>query len=75
MGTNNICPDKVPVHVVDKKFTACNPKTTELRDCELIGVCVVIRSNTVRILFGYGFNVCLSNPRAASLRLEMISHE
>ena len=32
---------------VDKKYTGCNLKTTELLDCTLIGVCAVIRSNTV----------------------------
>ena len=28
--------------------TGCNLKTTELLDCALIGVCVVIRSNMVK---------------------------
>ena len=32
---------------VDKKYTGYNLKTKELLDCALIGVCVVIRSNTV----------------------------
>ena len=32
---------------VDKKYTGCNLKTTELLDRGLTGVCVVIRSNTV----------------------------
>ena len=32
---------------VDKKYTGCSLKITELLDCALIGVCVVIRSNTV----------------------------
>ena len=32
---------------VDKKYTCCNLKTTELLDCALIGICAVIRSNTV----------------------------
>ena len=32
---------------VDKKYTSCNLKTTELLDCVLIGICAVIRSNTV----------------------------
>ena len=31
----------------DKKYTGCNLKTTEFLDCALIGVCAVIRSNTV----------------------------
>ena len=43
MGTHNICLNKE----VDKKYTGCNLKTAELLDCALIGVCVVIRSNTV----------------------------
>ena len=30
-----------------KKYTGCNLKTTEFLDCALIGVCAVIRSNTV----------------------------
>ena len=45
MGTHNICLYKE----VDKKYTVCNLKTTELLDCALIGVCAVIRSNTVHI--------------------------
>ena len=44
MGTHNICLYKE----VDKKYTGYNLKTMELLDCALIGVCVVIRSNTVR---------------------------
>ena len=32
---------------VDKKYTGCNLKATELLDRALIGVCVVIRLNTV----------------------------
>ena len=43
MGTHNICLYKE----VDKKYTGCNLKTRELLDCVLIGVCAVIRSNTV----------------------------
>ena len=43
MGTHNICLYKE----VDKKYTACNLKTTELLDCVLKGVCVVIRLNMV----------------------------
>ena len=35
---------------VDKKYTGCNLKTIELLDYALIGVCVVIKSNTVFIL-------------------------
>ena len=43
MGTHNICLYKE----VDKKYKDCNLKTTELHACVLIGVCAVIRSNTV----------------------------
>ena len=43
MGTHNICLYKE----VDKKYTGCYLKTTEVLDCALIGVCAVIRSNTV----------------------------
>ena len=43
MGTHNICVYKE----VDKKYTGYNLKTMELLDCALIGVCAVIRSNTV----------------------------
>ena len=32
---------------VKKKYTGCNLKTMEFLDCALIGVCAVIRSNTV----------------------------
>ena len=30
-----------------KKYTGCNLKNTKLLDCALIGVCVLIRSDTV----------------------------
>ena len=43
MSTHSICLYKK----VDKKYTGCNLKTTELLDCALVGVCAVIRSNTV----------------------------
>ena len=43
MSTHNICLYKE----VDKKYTDYNLRTTELLDCVLIGVCVVITSNTV----------------------------
>ena len=42
-STRSICFYKV----VDKKYSYCNLKTMELLDCALIGVCAVIRSNTV----------------------------
>ena len=47
MGTHNICLYKK----IGKKYTGCNLKTTELLDCPLIGVCAVIRSNTIGIFF------------------------
>ena len=43
MGTHLNCIDKE----VKKKYTGCNLKTTEFLDCALVGVCAVIRSNTV----------------------------
>ena len=43
MSTHNICLYKD----VKKKYTGCNLKSTEFLDCGLIGVCAVIRSNTV----------------------------
>ena len=43
MGTHNICLYKE----VDKKYIGYNLKTMELLNCALIGVCAVIRSNTV----------------------------
>ena len=43
MSTHNIC----LYEEVDKKYTGCNLKATELLDCALIGVCAVIRMNTV----------------------------
>ena len=46
MGAYNICLYKE----ADKKYTGCNLKTIELLDCVLIGVCVVIRLNTVEHL-------------------------
>ena len=45
MGTHNIC----LYTEVDKKYSGSNLKTTELLECVLIGVCAVIRSNTVTI--------------------------
>ena len=47
MSTHNICLYKE----VKKKYIDCNLKTTEFLDCGLIGVCVVIRSNTVSIFW------------------------
>ena len=43
IGAHNICRYKE----IDKKYTGCNLKTTKMLDCALIGVCAVIRSNTV----------------------------
>ena len=47
MGTHNICLYKEVV----KKYTGCILKNMELLDCALIGVCQVIRSNTVYMYF------------------------
>ena len=52
MSTDNICLFKE----VARKYTCCNLKTTELLNCALIGVCVVIRSNTVVFIIA---NICL----------------
>ena len=46
MRTHNICLYKK----VNKKYTGCNLKITEFHECALIGVCAVIRSNTVCIV-------------------------
>ena len=46
MGTHNVCLYKE----VNRKYAGCNLKTMELLDCALIGVCAVIRSNTVLII-------------------------
>ena len=43
MRTHNICLYKK----VNKMYTGCNLKTTEFHECALIGVCAIIRSNTV----------------------------
>ena len=43
MSTHNICLYKE----IDKKYTGCNLKTMALLECALIGVCAVIRLNTV----------------------------
>ena len=50
MSTHNICLYKE----VKKKYIGCNLKTTEFLDCGLIGVCAVIRSNTVVAFFSVG---------------------
>ena len=55
MSTHNICLYKE----VKKKYTGCNLKTTEFLDCALIGVCAVIRSNTVNPITG-GFRLFLT---------------
>ena len=41
-GYQDIC-----LYTEDKKYTGCNLKTVEWFDCVLIGVCTVIRLNTV----------------------------
>ena len=45
MSTHNISLYKE----VNKRYTDCHLKTTKFLDCALIGVCAVIRSNTVCI--------------------------
>ena len=45
-GTHNIC----LYREIDKKYTVCNLKITVLCDYALVGVCAVIRSNTVFVL-------------------------
>ena len=52
VGTHLNCINKsmqfwVPTTFAFKKYTGCNLKTIELLDCVLIGVCAVIRPNTV----------------------------
>ena len=48
MGTHLNCIDLYNICLSkEKKYTGCNLKTTEFLDCVLIGVCAVIRSNTV----------------------------
>ena len=47
MGTHNIC----LYTEVDKKYSGCYLKTTELLDCALIGVCAVIRAITVCVFY------------------------
>ena len=42
MRTHNIC-----FYKVDKKYTDCNLMTTELLDCVLIGLFMVIRVDMV----------------------------
>ena len=54
MGTHNICIYKE----VDKKYARCKLKTTNLLDCALIGVCAVIKLNTV---FSICFNTQVQN--------------
>ena len=48
VGIHLNCIDNICLYKeVDKKYTGCNLTTTELLDYALIGVCAVIRSNTV----------------------------
>ena len=61
MSTHNICLYKE----VKKKYTGCNLKTTEFLDCALIGVCAVIRSNTV-------VNNCLKVDAWASFNIPIV---
>ena len=68
MGTHNICLYKE----VDKKYTGCNLKTTELLACGLIGVCAVIRSNTWKVMTDFDMlhtvsNICTNIPNFVSI--------
>ena len=47
MRTHNTC----LYREIDRKYTGCNLKTTELPDGSLIGACAVIRANTVCIVW------------------------
>ena len=67
MGTHNICPNEE----VDKNYTGCNLKTTELLECALIGACVVIRSNTV--FYGWKKNT-LSRARYCFGKMYLPNH-
>ena len=50
----------------DKKYTDYNLRTTELLDCALIGVCVVIRSNTI-VYYMKKFEPCQKNNMGHSM--------
>ena len=48
VGTHLNCIDNISLYKeVNKRYTDCHLKTTKFLDCALIGVCAVIRSNTV----------------------------
>ena len=51
MGTHLNCIDICLYKEVDKKYTSCNLKSMKLRDWALIGVCAVIRWNTVSLIY------------------------
>ena len=67
MSTHNICLYKE----VKKKYTDCNLKTTEFLDCALIGVCAVLRSNTVCHISGIFGSVQVTEW----LMLQNLDHE
>ena len=72
MGTHHLCLYKE----VDKKYTGCNLKTTELFDCALIGVCAVIWSDYEREYAAeviFIFFVCL--PHFKTLALCGLNHQ
>ena len=50
---SNDYPQHMPFKEVDKKYTGFNLKVTELLDCGLIGICAVIRSNTVFVIISF----------------------
>ena len=62
MSTHNICLYKE----VARKYTCCNLKTTELLDCALMGICAVIKSNTV-------CQICCKNPEFVKWTLPSVT--
>ena len=57
---------------VDKKYTGCSLKTTELLDSVLIRVCVVIRSNRVFVNAGWSVFTWLHISYGTFLTLQLI---
>ena len=48
-GNSNDCQQHMLLERGRYKHTGCNAKTKKLLDCALVGVCVVIRLNTVTV--------------------------
>ena len=55
VGTHLNCIDKSMQFKWVQKYTGCNLKTMKFLDCALIGVCAVIKWNTVGQYFGKNF--------------------